>query len=512
MWNPLQNIGSPNHRPLSRQSSAQSDKSNKSEKSSNTPILEKYSNNPERYANAMEKHFGHDMGKLYAHVKDLSEAEQRAIIDGSKAFRGFLGIRDPNRLSRKLYLSSSSSRIPDNEAPAALVMAATRSSNNDRVMRSLDRLRESLGNITKNRGPNRSILSLIAPPLKQLAKELNKLETEDALKKAVLILENNKFMLDKETVNSIESFSKKDLANRNIDQDLKERLNTLGNMWVDESLFKNAEIHQEKRANDRQKVRLSIGNVSPKNSPSARPQGETSSSANRNFRSDRLAPQNKPVSPPEVSAEITTQIKASDLKKIRKLDEKFFEYAEKVVQNGKCAALEKNHLPLIAQMENDRNSGLNLHVFDNAQKCHSHIAKMQSDGTIKGHFRFVYPPYSRMSQLYIALDVKLQPGEPASITAYDEMLSSGGHTDTLKKMLPSQIPNSNITFESDQERELHRSTLTRITDYGDSMMVSLDKALKSFRPDEAQTSTSVDNFRLQRIKGVQDYLSQKKKS
>lgn len=252
----LKSLGINFNRAMSPPSSPKSDRSGKSDMSSNLPKAKNYST-PQDYAKAMEEHFGHDMAKLSHYVKDLPDGEQTAVIDGSKAFREYLGIRNPERFSQKLGLPSSSSRntncIPINEAPDVLAMAATKSGNEGRVMRSLERLGESLEKIKENKMPL-TYRPLILPALNQLAKGLGNLKTEAALAKAVKILEKEQLIFDSNTVKGISSFAQNISGNQHINKDLKENLLKLGNANVDESNWKNAEIAFKKRTSNREKA------------------------------------------------------------------------------------------------------------------------------------------------------------------------------------------------------------------------------------------------------------------
>ena len=259
--------------------------------SSDTPTLESCRNDPNRYAQKVKSHFGHDMAKLYAHIKDRSESEQKAVIDGSAVFRDFLGIRNPNSLTNsisKKFFGSSSKRIAVLDEPVALAMAATRSDNKGRVLRSLTRLDASLDEIKINKGkhfPGGGYTKLVEQVLDKLAQELDKLGTGPALEMAVSIFEKHK--------NRFPGFNKKTLGyiisamneaqKRDVSDKLKTSMANVGhdafdrkadNEWAEKQSVQNINNTDRMRFEKRMISEIPQGRSSP-----PRPQGETSNSA-----------------------------------------------------------------------------------------------------------------------------------------------------------------------------------------------------------------------------------------
>lgn len=254
--------------------------------SSATPTLESCRNAPNRYAEAMEKHFGHDMAKLHVHIKQRPEAEQKAVIDGSKAFRDFLGIRDPNSLSKKLFGSSSpSQRIAALDEPAALVMAAIRSDDKGRVLRSLTRLDASLDEIKINTGkhfPGGGYTKLVEQVLDKLAQELDKLGTGPALEIAVSIFEKNKnrfLNFDKKTLVHIIS-AMNEAQKKNVSGKLKTSMANVGHDafgWKEEK--ERAQRQSARNINNTDRMRFErrvISAIPQGRSAPPRSRGETS--------------------------------------------------------------------------------------------------------------------------------------------------------------------------------------------------------------------------------------------
>lgn len=238
------------------------------------------------------------MAKLLAHIEQRSEAEQTAVIDGNRAYRDYLGIRNPKRLSRMLLpfrSSSPSSRISDLDAPAALVMAATRSGKQDRVMRALGRLDESLEKARKNNP--RELKKIASSALGKLAEELNKglandkpsarsayklsTDTKGGLKKAMDII--GKYVAGTDTVddaNALEniiSFANNAMKSGKIGEELKGDLDNLKTQAG--LLLFNLQEHTRQaaeRTSKREKMRLNRISQAQKNSPPVRFQGESS--------------------------------------------------------------------------------------------------------------------------------------------------------------------------------------------------------------------------------------------
>jgi len=196
------------------------------------PTLDSCGNNPDRYARKIERHFGGDMEKLCAHLAELPAQEQKAVIDGSETLRDFLDIRNLNEIRKKLSFSASSPRIADSAAPAALVLAATRSTKDTRVLRSLLRLEEVLK--THPPGPlaNQDYQQRVGTALGQLLQDLPQLPTEAARQKAVELIEKYHSSLDFEARRKIVSLAGNAKESPGIGDELKTRLRKLNDHEV----------------------------------------------------------------------------------------------------------------------------------------------------------------------------------------------------------------------------------------------------------------------------------------
>ena len=202
-------------------------------KPSAAPTLAFCDNNPDRYVKAMERHFAGDGRKLYAHVVGLEQSEpqqlatlRRAFIDGSEALRDFLCIRNPNGIRKKLSFGSSSPRIPVSDAPAGLVMAATHSTQENRVKRSLARLDETLKTNPPDHLARQEYRQTVETALGHLMQHINKLPME-LQQKAVEIIAQHLPQLHPNARAHIESLADKAMGRQNIGNDLKASLQKL---------------------------------------------------------------------------------------------------------------------------------------------------------------------------------------------------------------------------------------------------------------------------------------------
>jgi len=192
--------------------------------SSAASTLASCGHNPDRYAKEMERHFSGDMAKLYAYVEQQPAEQQKAIIDGSKALRDFLGIRSPNNFRKKLSCRSSSFRIEDCEAPTALAMVATRSGNDARVLRSLARLDEVLKNHLLGQHVSNEFQRRIEAAFSKLLQEFHELRTEAAQQKVLELIEQHLPPLNRDAWENISLMASNAMEKPGISNEIKNRL------------------------------------------------------------------------------------------------------------------------------------------------------------------------------------------------------------------------------------------------------------------------------------------------
>jgi len=101
------------------------------------------------------------------------------------------------------------------------------------------------------------------------------------------------------------------------------------------------------------------------------------------------------------------------------------------------------HLPLVAAMENHRNPGLDLHACRTPAECFRLILDKERAG-VPGNFRVVYSADKFGTDHHAALDVRTEPGKPTSIIGYESALDGG--TSFFKKDLEANVPNVRVTF------------------------------------------------------------------
>ena len=193
--------------------------------STSVPTLGACGNHPERYAKQMERHFGGDLTRLFAHLAQQPAEQQKAVIDGSEALRDFLGIRNPNRLG-KGFLSSraSSSCIPDSEAPPALALAATRSGSDARVMRALARLEEILTKHPPGHHAGHVYQQRVEAAFCHLLRDFQALRTQAVQEKALELIERHLPHLDPGSLADIISLAREAAGRPGISNDINTRL------------------------------------------------------------------------------------------------------------------------------------------------------------------------------------------------------------------------------------------------------------------------------------------------
>jgi len=200
--------------------------------SSVAPTLASCGNNPDRYAKEMERHFSGDMAKLYIHVEQQPAEQQKAIIDGSKALRDFLGIRNSNSFRKKSSFCSSSSCIQDFDAPTALAMVATRSGNDARVLRSLTRLDNVLKNNLSGRHVSNEFQRRIEGAFSKFLQEFHELRTEAAQQKVIELIEQHLPQLDRDAWENLGSMARNAMEKQGVSNELKTRLLKLSESGV----------------------------------------------------------------------------------------------------------------------------------------------------------------------------------------------------------------------------------------------------------------------------------------
>ncbi|MBW8830668.1 MAG: hypothetical protein JF606_14780 [Burkholderiales bacterium] len=187
---------------------------------------------------------------------------------------------------------------------------------------------------------------------------------------------------------------------------------------------------------------------------------------------------------PIVPARLREKFEAIDLKKLRKLDKDLYQYAKHVIEqastgsqpNESTVDMDKQHLPLLAAMENHRHPGLNLNVFSTPEKCHQAIRDKQGEverDRLAADMRIVFPPYLKLPDHHVALDVRFRPGKPPSIIIYESAMQENAHLQ-IKAVTGAIRPAPQV------------SLVFNIIQYWprDSVMFAFNAALKSFKTHE----------------------------
>ncbi|HEX7636555.1 MAG TPA: YopJ family acetyltransferase [Noviherbaspirillum sp.] len=176
--------------------------------------------------------------------------------------------------------------------------------------------------------------------------------------------------------------------------------------------------------------------------------------------------------------ELQRKIDEVDYKKLAEFDPDFAEYA-KIVKHDAVRGLQPSlatteldikHLPLIVEMENARNPGLNLCCFKSLEECIKELKEIKEKHQ-SGNYRIIYPPYKFESDHHMMLDVKLDPDplKPMSIVLFEP--SFVVDIGEAVKDLRENLDNPRI------------STVVTGTQYSDTdcVMFALNHALKSFK-------------------------------
>lgn len=191
----------------------------------------------------------------------------------------------------------------------------------------------------------------------------------------------------------------------------------------------------------------------------------------------------KPNAVPIVPARLREKFEAIDLKKLHKLNQGLHQYAKHVIEkastgmqpNVATLEMDKRHLPLLAEMENHRHPGLNLNVFSTPEKCQQAIldkqGEVQRDGQAAG-MRIVYPPFPRLPDHHVALDVRFRPGRPPSIIIYESALEET--VPAQHEALTAAITGAQVFSVANIIQHSH----------WDCVMFALNAALKSFKTQE----------------------------
>ena len=417
----------------------------------------------------MERHFGGDMAKLCAYIAQQPAEQQKAVIDGSEALRDFLGIRNPDGFRKKfLSSSSSSSRIQDADAPAALAMAALCASKETRVLRALTRLDETLDKNLSRFQDNNSYRQTVQTAFHQLMEGIDKLPTDTAQQKAAEIIDKHLpklHPLNPEVHQGIRTSATHAMARQGINAELRNRLENIRKTIreLEFGTMPNAGSIRQNHAGNSERARFNARLNNSGASSSHQPSGQ-SVPAEMN---------NEP--PPKVPERLREKIDAVNLRKIARMNKEFSKYAQLVVDSALkgaqpgtlVTALDEKHLALIAAMENERNPGLNLHVFKSSKDCYKFIKEKASEGTA-GNYRIIYRP-NKATRHHIALDIKIAPGKQTSIILFESALPQ--IIPAQKEALSSNIENSKV----------HAVANLVQNSEGDCIMFALHNALKLFK-------------------------------
>ncbi|RQM39562.1 YopJ family acetyltransferase [Erwinia psidii] len=194
-----------------------------------------------------------------------------------------------------------------------------------------------------------------------------------------------------------------------------------------------------------------------------------------------------PETPPETPKRLQQKMDAIDLPKLKSLDKDLYHYAPMATElvnenNGSNAVLmrmDKKMLPLIAEAENARHPGLNLHVFKNADECYKAI-KMQNKQVWSSkqpmNMRVLYSPIKGMPDHHVALDVQFRPGHRPSVMCMESAL--GHMMDTIQMGIEHGLKGAKVKMVGN----------TIQASQWDCAMYALNNALKLFKHHDEYTA------------------------
>lgn len=194
-----------------------------------------------------------------------------------------------------------------------------------------------------------------------------------------------------------------------------------------------------------------------------------------------------PEKPEVVPKRLQEKIDAISLPRLKKLDNTLYEYAKMATElakegSGSSSALtrmDKKVLPLLADAENARHPGLNLHVYKKGEECYQAIKdqhkSVQQSGQPKT-MRAVYAPFKGMPDHHIALDIQLRPGHRPSIVGFESAL--GHMVEHIKQGIAEGVRGAKVHMVGNSIQNSH----------WDCTMYSLNNALKSFKHHDEYTA------------------------
>jgi len=187
-----------------------------------------------------------------------------------------------------------------------------------------------------------------------------------------------------------------------------------------------------------------------------------------------------PNAPERIPARLQQKIDSVDLPKLKKLDQDLYSYAKLATDLAKTCSgtnealthLDIKMLPLIADAENARNPGLNLHIFKGPDECFAAIKNQNKQVWSRKqpmNMRVIFPPFKGMPDHHVALDLQFRPGHRPSVVCFE---SAPGHLmHMLESLLQQSLKGAKIKAVPNIIQQSN----------WDCSMFALNNALKSFK-------------------------------
>ncbi|GKS06279.1 type III secretion system YopJ family effector HopZ3 [Pseudomonas syringae pv. theae] len=194
-----------------------------------------------------------------------------------------------------------------------------------------------------------------------------------------------------------------------------------------------------------------------------------------------------PEQPEAIPKRLLEKMEGINLPQLAFRNKELHEYAVMVCDQVKKGNAPNNNtksgdiklLPLFAQVENARNPGLNLQTFKTNKDFYKAIKEQNKDVQRNGQslsMRVVYPPFKKMPDHHIALDIQLRHGHRPSIVGFES--APGSIKDAAEREM--RLALGNIKLKMVGNFIQYSKT--------DCTMFALNNALKAFKHHDEYTA------------------------
>lgn len=194
-----------------------------------------------------------------------------------------------------------------------------------------------------------------------------------------------------------------------------------------------------------------------------------------------------PENPERLPGRLQQKMDTINLPQLKKLDKGLHDYAKMATDlvnensgsNALLTRMDKKMLPLIADAENARHPGLNLHVFKGPDECYAAIKEQNKqvwNSKEPKNMRVVFAPAKGMPDHHVALDVQMRPGHRPSVVCFESAL--GHMMEPMKQGIEHGLKGAKVKIVPNLVQDSQ----------WDCAMFALNNALKSFKHHDDYTS------------------------